>query len=343
MNLKKIVFLAVAGASATLTAGGCDYNRGYNDDCCGINGLSVNADWIYWRGRRANLDYALPYENANSQSMGSVSELCPSWDSGFRLGIEKDCDGWGIAADYTWFRTKKNGSVQDAANGHLAGTRLVTSVSSLIQGDIQYAEANWELDYDFVNVMGTYNWASSDGFDTKFFGGFSYARMDQTLDALYSATTDIKGATNAFDLSAQKIKMEAYGIRFGVSPTVTINSCFDIFGVFSYGIYAADYDRSLDYKTTTNGGQTLGDRIDNKDSCSRISSLLDLSVGARYNLGNPCNCGVDFALAVGYQFQQWINNPGFLEREGASGQTTIDRHQSEVGFDGLFVRLEGTF
>ena len=108
MNLKRIVFLAVASASAaTLTAGGCDYNYNCNNDCCGFtDGVSVYADWIYWRAGKGDLDYAIPYDDPEAD--GKVKEICPGWDSGLRIGFVKDCDCWGFGADYLWYRNKKS-------------------------------------------------------------------------------------------------------------------------------------------------------------------------------------------------------------------------------------------
>ena len=344
MKIKKLVFMLLAATSVSgLGANQC-YNDpcGYDAGCCPsfLDGVSVYGDYLYWRARKCDLDYAMNYnDGVDTQFSGKVHGVRPDWDSGFRVGLAKECGCWSLDVNYLWFRNSSNDSVTNL-DGFLAGTRLINNLTDIDQGAFQYAKGSWRLDYDLVNAVAGYHCCSCGCLDANIFGGFAYAHIDQKFTSLYSETTTVEGAANLYDQATQKWDMDAYGLTFGFKPVYHFNQCFDIFGSFSYSAFAADYERRFTYDQTDNGGVTVVRSVNLRDDCWRISSLVDLSVGLTYSLNNMWDCGFDAALTVGYEFQQWLNNPGFLEFQAESGEFTFDRYQSDLGFDGLFIRLD---
>lgn len=334
MFFKKTLGLALA--MMALTAPIYSYSNDCCDDCydpCCTSGFTVYGDWLYWSPRKCTLDYALPYDGSNA--IGKVHSVCPSYDNGYRIGLSKTCDCWTYGINYTHYHSDERSSVTDATNGDLAGTRIIDNYTVLSQGSIQFAKAKWDLDYDVISLYAGYN-TTFNCVDTVIFGGFKFAFIDQKLDTLYTATL----SPGSQDAIYQKNCLDAYGLTIGLTPSYNLCGCLNAFGTFSYDILAGNFDRTFDYRTSTNGGTTVLERARLKESCWNLLSVFNLSFGLRYDW---MTCDKNFFLALGYEFHHWVNGFGFLEHQNESGEITLDRYHDSLGFDGLFLRAGVSF
>ena len=304
--------------------------------CCDLGGeFTVYGDYLYWRARRCELDYAIPYDGNNY--IGDVNHICPEYDNGFRVGGRYRFGDMDVEGKYTRYYSSSRDSVTDATNTNLAGTRRIDEFGPVSQGSIALAYADWDVHYDGVDALLGYDMNVGNCFDFRLFGGFKYLSIEQNLNVLYSAGTDITNDTNSFIHIHGDLDMDGYGLTFGFETRYTICDCFGIIGSFAYDVLASEFDRREVYLTTTDGGQNNTTRADLHDECWRTISGFNLAVGLSYDM-QLCGC-YDVFIAAGYEFHHYLNLADFIGFQSESGETTFDRQTDGLGFDGLFVRL----
>lgn len=316
---------------------------GSNYCCRYSNEWSLNGEWLYWRARRCDLDYAVPSLNYPPELfIGDVYEVTPSYDSGFRIGLQKNCGNLFFDAIYTYFRT----SASDSAYGvgpteegvHLSMTHFIDLENTgPPQGEVGLAEGKWKLNYDVVEILAGYAIDHRRCLQSYVFGGFKFASIDQNLQSRY---VEVPGGFDQVIVVNEPINMNAYGVDIGVGAQYEFCR-LTCFGNFSYDALLGDIKRKFTYDGTFNGSP--GNLINLKDQCWRMVSVINVQFGIGYrHLFSNCWCG-SATLALGYEFHQWINLPDFLEFQGAGGEITFDRHLQSLGFDGLFLRASLSF
>lgn len=315
------------------------------NSCCDscLDDWSIYADYLYWRARRCDLDYAVDYTNAVfAQFSDSIHAVEPCYDNGVRVGVRKECGKSFYLVDYTYYNTSESNSVSNA-DGFLAGTRHIGNFDGLTQGDILFAKGKWDLDYNVVSVLGGYHLNNCNRCFTSYFaGGFKYASIDQELRYEYRGPVNqISGAASTGN-GKQSIDMNAYGVNLGLGAALNFCGCFSFFGDFSFDVLVGDYTRKLNYVTLDGSGQTplVGGVAELKDECWELVGVANLTLGLGYTYEFDCCCWCgDLNFAIGYEFHEWLNQPGFIDLESDGDQINPNRETQRLGLDGLFVRV----
>lgn len=327
MSLKKLILGAAAALMITST-------QPIQADCCDLcTGWDIYADWLYWKPRGCELDYAAPFNGVSS--LGNVEKLKAKYDNGFRLGLQKGCDCLDFGIEYTYFRTDRNAEVVDTANGNIAGTHLITRYTALTQGDIQKATGDWDIQYNVLDLLAGMKMDFGSCIEARMFTGLKFAAIDQSFKSTYRGGTGELG--NILDIATQKNKLKAYGFTLGTSSRMELVECFNFFGNFSYDLLFARTKRRFQYDISTDLGTTVTTLADLKDECYRLVSVFNFAFGIEYDL---CQifC-VDSKISFGYEYHQWLNTPGFMNHHFVSNEFTFDRHNDNLSLDGLFLRL----
>lgn len=316
-------------------------------DCDPCEGWSVYADYLLWRVRKCDLDYAYKIEGDLAKGLYSVD---PSYDSGFRVGVLKACDDVDFGVHYTWFQSKDNDSIDVSSAGFALGQTLLSNDNSSMFLDgspIQYAGSEYKFELNQIDVEAGYHLEVSDCLASRVFGGFRYANIKQKSETVYANdAADIYADSNSsafVDVLHRKSDLDFYGLYLGNKASYSFSDCFDFFGGFSLGIGVGEFTQTFDHYGKNPGGVTAytpGDYLD--DSCWKSVGVLDLNLGITFPLCNVC-C-TDLAFSVGYEFHHWFNLSSFSNfYETGSDSATIDQHCCDLGYDGLFVRLSAAF
>jgi hypothetical protein len=349
--LSTVVFttqFAPASASSCNSDCGSSSDCGFSlCDCDPCEGWSVYADYLYWRVRRCDLDYAFVRNGADY--ITDVYDVNPSYDSGFRVGVLKACGDLDFAVHYTWFQGKDDDSLNTLSvdNGSVIGqTKL--NPGAVFVGSIAVAGSEYKVELNQVDIEAGYHLEISDCLASRLFAGFRYANIKQHQDTVYSSdASDIYAKINTaaeVDIVYQETDIDFYGLYFGNKASYKVCDCFDFFAGFSLGIGVAEGENTFSHYGKSSGGSsdyTYGDYVDN--DCWRAMGVLDLNVGITFPLCNIC-C-TDWAFSVGYEFHHWFNSSSFTDVSHIEGHTDawINSHCCDLGFDGLFVRLSAAF
>ncbi|MCH9627780.1 MAG: hypothetical protein S4CHLAM2_14240 [Chlamydiales bacterium] len=341
----RILLFLLAVVPSLLCAETCQYYEGdpCQTDCDNAFGFSVYGEWLYWNVRRNNLDYAMPFNDAPPvTSFGKVSRISPQYENGFRVGLQKSFDCNDIEVRYTYYRNRELDS--NFVTGGLQGaTRTIAPFTEVDVDQVDFARAEWKLDYDVADVWLKHTFCLSRLWEGHFFGGFTWAKLDQQLDTFY-----IDVSASDFDRIRETRDMNAYGLSIGVGGRCPLLGCFDLFGNFWYNALIGDVDRSMIYDTSADGGVTIVRHADLRDDGCEFVSVLNVCFGLEYRY-SLCWCWLrDLSLAVGYEFHHWIGMSDFYEFQtevgtGGTDALTVLRRTGDLELDGLFVRVGLTF
>ena len=299
-------------------------NDCYSEYCNPCKDWVVYGDWLYWRARRCDLDYAV-IEFDGDLGMEGPFTVEPSYDHGFCAGIQKYCGDLFFDIFYTYFRTSATSSITGSSDDFtILSTRCAPFES------VDAIKAKWCLDYDIVDVLIGYQLCNTNCFQSYYFGGFKCAFIDQKFKNYYIIPNQLQTLT-------QQVDMNAYGIDLGVGGSYNICNYLDFFVRTSYDVLLGNFSRRSVCVVEPSD-------IDSnyKDECWKMVSVFNLSFGLGYDCLFPyCFCS-NLGFKIGYEFHQWIGQPGFLDFiPGGDGTRTVtlSRRIQSLGFDGLFVRL----
>ncbi|GEM_PF-2215965 len=317
-------------------------------DCDPCEGWSVYADYLYWRVRRCDLDYAFGYESGIDGRADRKYSVNPSYDSGFRIGVLKACDDLDFGVHYTWFQNCNDDSVDVSSNGVLLGQVLLNPDAPFATAPYQLAASNYKFELNQLDVELGYHLEVSDCLAARLFTGFRYANFKQKRTTAYSTdAADQFAETNTaaqVDVVHQKLDTDFYGLYLGNKASYSVSDCFDFFGGFSLGIGVGEFTSAYDHYGKPTGGVadfTDGDYLD--CSCWKSVGVFDFNLGITFPLCNVC-C-TDWAFSVGYEFHHWWNFGSFLDfdHEPGTDSAVISSHCCDLGYDGLFIRLSAAF
>lgn len=311
-------------------------------DCDPCNEWSIYSDWIFWRTRRCDLDYAFP-SSGSTNFKGKVKSVDPCYESGFRVGLLKECGDVDFGLHYTYFSVSESDTTKDTENGFLARTRIGNPFATTFNAFIEFTKGDYDLNFNLFDLEAGYHTELTECLHGRLFGGLRFAFIDQDFDVLYAQEADKTDGDGApVDIVKHRWDMDAYGLYFGGKTTYSLNDCFSLFGSFSTGVLVAEFDRKFTFKTT-NGSSPFEEKINLKDDCWKVVSNLDLALGIQYQL---CNfCCTEWAISLGYEFHHWINTPGLLTyiSGDTSDESHLDHNNEDLGFDGFFLRLGASF
>lgn len=347
MSLKKWMMALTALIMTTQTAPAQAEDCGFDLCACDpCEGWTVYADYLYWKPRTCNLDYVIVSEEENVVT--ALKGVCPKWESGFRVGVQKACEDIYFGVHYTYFDSNAFSSIQ--ADGHLLPTLAGQRQTNFGAGNVRYAEAEYGVTFNQIDIEAGYLMEVNNCLEATPHLGFRFASIDQSLEAAYSADRNYPDhrhdpSDRSYELY-KKNDADFYGFSFGSKASYTFCDCVNLFGDLTYGIGVADIDRNyIGYRIDPSQKENKIEKSANlsTDCCWKSATFLDLTFGVSFPM---CGiCGVDWAIAVGYEFHHWNGLEGFLDYDSgnAASESHIDHHSNSVGFDGLFVRIATTF
>ncbi len=293
--------------------------------------VSATGEWLYWSPRQNELDFAVPRGPAPS-SIGPVSSIDPDYDSGFRVGGAGRLGPNGLSLVYTGLDTSDSDLVTER-NRDLAGTLILDDFTALTQGNIALASADWDLDYDAVDLNASHDLVDTGRVRVAMVGGVKWASIDENFQALYAEDQNL--AVSDMDRATQETRMDAWGVNVGLDGRAELLPRLAATGSFIYSPMVGGFDQRFVYETSTAGLAGLQQVVNLADERTQMVSVFDVKLGLEALLVDMPD--VQATLNFGYQFQHWANYPGLLKHTSESGEITFDHNDSSIGFDGFFL------
>jgi hypothetical protein len=343
------VLLAVLSTQGLFAnARGCyDNSSCATDSCWDFCNADFYAyvDWLYWKARRCDLDIAtfdgvgiLTPAATTVAVPGKVICLEHKYHSGVRVGAGMEwCSGWGFGLEYVYFNpTDKTRAA--APNG--ASIMDLTRIPGLLLLNNPTAvAAEYRLKLNQVDLLFTYKHGCNPSRKIRSFFGTRLAWIDDGFDNVY--TGNLIGTTPGPAFTAnilEATKLNAYGLLAGGQVFQDLWCSFGLYMKASLGVLYGSYDQHSEVRFSSTGN-ALVPGYNVNDDCSCLLSTIDLAVGLGFQGCSFCNATWNFV--VGYEFHNWFSYRDYLRPLTDIGRTTnvFIRNKSDLGFDGLFVRL----
>lgn len=305
--------------------------------------LHIGGEWLYWKTRRSDLDYAIVGESTIDEGSdnipdGKVHSICPDYDHGYRISALYNCDGcWTFGFNYTSFSTSDTSDVKRITQEDIFPSRKQSYVLNADDRDLQYAQATYDVDLNQYDIaFGFYSVLPSFNSQIRSFGGIRIAFLDQSMSTIYDE--DYNENEELADKLKETLEMDAIGAVMGFEGRWGICEGAYLFGSFSGGLLVAEFDSKWELINYDNdsSGETLM-RIKN-EQCLPIS-VFHINAGIQYDLCRFLCANWD--IKAGYELHQWCQMPDFIRT--IDNNITLGRDKASLGFDGFFVKLNAKF
>lgn len=289
--------------------------------CQPWGGLFVDAEYLYLKPYRSNLDFAIVSPNQNGDPEGPITSDRWQSRSAFRAGAgyRLPDDGWEVGFYYTYLHDEQTAYATQPANGRLFATQTHP-------GTVEFAAnaaADAALSYNVFDLEVGRSLNVGETLAVRPFGGLRFARIDQNFTVLYN------GGDANFDTVGSRLRFDGGGLRAGGQLDWRILEHFSLYGRAAGSLMVGD-SRVAQTEVNNAGATTL---TDVSQSFRKITPVLELAAGVAYQRGNV-------RLSLGYEVTNWfslIDTPVFVN----------DVHQgkflgtvSDLGVDGFAARVE---
>jgi hypothetical protein len=317
-----------------------------NWDYCD-RGFELTVDYLLWKPCIDDLDFAFSFRTSSGTTDVIYKEICPEWESGVRVSIEKyqAFSGLNLHASWTYIKSDDTRDFEPPSGGNVSSTLLHPGLRAILDpgagGRFKEAEGDWELSYNDWDLLLYRNISCNLWHEFSPFFGVAAITVDQELEVDLTNPEEVNNEDEA------EIRWTSYywgvGLRAGTHYFYRFNETVGFFARAEGTLLAGD-------ATGKNTQQVSGDGIDpteielKDDACCHF--LPGYHLGAGF-IVHHCFCCYEFTLRLGYEFVEWHNVPN---HRNFSGDNIVEEasHSSSpstrtLGFHGMFAGLVFNF
>jgi len=289
--------------------------------CRPWGGLFVDAEYLYLKPYRSDLNFAILSPNTNGDPEGPIVSDPLRSRNAFRVGAgyRLPDDGWEVGFYYTYLHDDDGAFATQPANGLLFATQTHP-------GTVEFAGsalADATLAYNVYDLEVGRRLNVGDSLSVRPFGGLRFAQIDQNFSVLYN------GGDANLDTTGSHLQFNGGGLRAGAQADWTILEHLSLYGRGAGSLMVGD--SRVGQTEFNNGGATT--LTDASESFRKIVPVMELAAGVAYQRGNV-------RLSLGYEVTNWFNlidSPVFVNDVH---QGKFLNNVSDLGVDGFAARVE---
>ncbi|MGA8163416.1 MAG: Lpg1974 family pore-forming outer membrane protein [Waddliaceae bacterium] len=287
----------------------CRYRSSYCDPCsgwdpCMLGNFEVGGEFLLWRPCLDHLTFGIVNNNMNRSDRKVIYKtLCPGWEAGGRVWIEKPfifhshdalCASWMViySSDSASCSTKKE------------ETRSTTT-PLLVSPALAFRRlgARWRATYNDYDVIYSFCCSCGNGRFFQPFFGFAGLVFEQNVHVKGECLADDDFQRAAIDWKAD---LCAYGIRVGVDYSCQLTSRWHLFAHCATTVLSGK--PHISNTQLLQGSEGVPNKTTNisHNICSCMYPGYHLAVGFGYHF---CLCGAPVSFRLGYESLQWNNLP----------------------------------
>jgi hypothetical protein len=281
------------------------------------DGLFLSAEYLLLKPQRRDLDFAILNATQNGSTNGSIESLTLPTVSAFRVGAGYRLgDGWDLGGSYSYLFSRGQSAIAAGPTGTLYATltspQAVEQASTAV-GDIRlnYNVADFEIGRDF---------ALSDRFRLRLFGGAQAAFINQHLSATYNG----RDANNAGIYS--RVDFDGGGLRVGAEGVLQLGRGFGLYARAAGSLLEGRFEVN---QSETNGTATL---VNVSDKFEKVVPVSEYALGVSWERNN-------IRFRLGYEMVNWTNlvdRPDFVSDVNRG---KITQQISDLSLSGLSVQI----
>lgn len=333
MNMKNLLAIGLAATLLGMSSMSA-VEREKKELCDWEDGLTIHADWLYWKARRSGLDFAIPGTAVGGGPQGTLKSVSPKFDHGFRIGLFKDFgEDSSVGLRYLIYKNSSSQS-QRKSPAELLATRNHPGALGAIVDPLTAASSEFGVDYNVLTleVHHSLDIAGERG-AIKPLAGLVMHFLDQRFKTVYTKSTNLTATIK------ENLDATGYGVLVGFEGTYEICGAFGFLSRFVTGLAITDFTNK--WLSQVNAGGSLSTYVDVKKSFWLIIPNWEVQLGLTYDLSD-CFCS-DWNLVFGYEMRNYCCMPDFIHWVDDNAIGNMTRNGSNIGFDGIFLRIIGTF
>jgi hypothetical protein len=289
--------------------------------CQPWGGLFVDADYLYLKPYRRDLDFAILSPNQAGDPEGPIASDPWRSRSAFRVGAGYRLPdaGWEVGFSYTYLHDEQGAFAAQPANGLLFATQTHP-------GTVEFAGsalADAALSYNVYDLEVGRRLEVGDNVTLRPFGGLRFAQIDQNFTVLYN------GGDANLDTVGSRLQFEGGGLRVGGEANWMVLEHLSLYGRAAGSLMVGD--SRVAQTEFNNGGATTLTNV--SESFRKIVPVMELAAGVAYQRGHV-------RLSLGYEMTNWsglIDTPEFVDDVH---QGKYLRNVSDLGVDGFAAKVE---
>jgi hypothetical protein len=284
------------------------------------DGLFIEADYLLFRPRRRNLDFALLAPSNQGIAVGTIESVDWNTESGFRIGAGYllPIQGWDVGADYTYFHSSGSRAVARTAGETLFAT--MTHPGGIEQVDT--ANASSSLNYNVLDLEVGRGLNVGDRFTLRLFGGGRFAWIDQSENAFYN------GGDANHALASASVDFNGAGLRLGGEGRMNLGWGLHLYAGGSGSLVVGDF-RTHRLETNAGGAVT---NVDVSEKFDKVVPVAELGLGVGWEYRK-------LQIRAGYEMTNWfglVDVPDFVDDVH---QAKFTRRTGDVSLDGLVLQV----
>jgi hypothetical protein len=283
----------------------------------GSRSLMVTADWIHWRPRTTERDFAILNPGQGLTSGGGILSIPSEPQSGFRLGAIWNPDGrerdFGLRYTHLF-------ATADALATALPGTTLLaTRTRPGSPAEVLAASARETFDLDILDAEVGVRLLESGSQSLRGTGGVRGVWLDRQNRFAYAGLDTLQTGVS------DRTLFEGGGLTAGLEYRRGRGNGFGFFATGRTSLVAGGVENRL---TQISDGGVITNWSSRQDA---VVTILDLSAGVAWRRGS-------FDLMLGYELSHWLGLGGGLDVADDLHPGKVLRRNGDLSFDGLMLR-----
>ncbi len=281
---------------------------------CSKPGVMASADYLNWLARRSGMDFASLVGSATAPVSPTATEsLGFDRANGFRGGFGyRFGNGWNVAWTYTYFFSASTETVTSnpvaTGNPTLLATQSYLDTGLAVKTPMSSVEADGALLINIQDFEAEWSSCLNDAVGFKVFGGFRWAKIDQTFNMAYIYAAG-SGTINLPN------NMDAEGVRLGAEFQWRSSCGLRVFARGAESVLVADF-QTRQHEVAP----VAAVDIDVSNTTTTVIPVFEAAVGVAYARG-------PWEFRAGYEMSDWFN------------LVQVNRPAQDLLIDGYFLSL----
>ena len=320
---KQVSWAGIAGRPVTAPCSG----PGCFEEILQAHRSAIIAEFLYLHPRNVDVPYATPTDGIGPSSVptGPSSVVGPGYQPGFRIGLNWNrTDSSSIAVDYRSYQSQSSDSRTLPGGSGFLNADLVHPNTTSVATDSLAARANYDLDFDLLDVHYRATISEKD-YLVYLTVGARYARVDEDFHANYT----MLGSTSVLT----DVGFDGVGPRLGLEIERPMDSAFHLYMRGGASLLFGEFDASYQQTNVFSGTQAVVGLED-----SRMVPVTELELGLGW--GGEADT---LRFSAGYYMAAWFNTVttgGFIDSVQDAELYSIGGVGDTMVFDGLVARVE---
>jgi hypothetical protein len=285
-------------------------------------GFYGSAEFLLFRPRNSDFDYAIANTTAGLATTGPIDSLKYDTGTGVRAEVGYSYGRWETAFAYTYFTAGADRALAVSAGQVLFPTLTRPGLTDRAL----VALANADLDYQLFDMTAGRRFVLDENFAVRVLGGFRFADLRQTLNAVYDGADARRAAITT------RSRFQGFGPIVGGEAVLVGWKGFHLYSRATGGLLTGRSDNRL-IETNDAGATTY---VNTRYNVRKVVPTATIAIGGGWQYRTV-------SIRGGYEMTYWhgvFERPRFVDDVS---QGKVITRPSNLSLEGFFIQFGWAF